>query len=165
MKLKVFTFQFSEKVAGFNDKSLQEFISDKEVIEFTEHFFVHEKTPYLTILISYRDAAMGEGKPVREKTDPRKELDEREKTVYEALRAWRAAVARQEGIPPYMVANNRQIAKMVRIKARTRTMLAGIQGFGETKVNKYGNDILRIIAEHQPVENQPEKGPKEISPS
>jgi len=54
LKLKVFTFRFSESAEGFNDEPLQEFIADKEVIEFSEHFFVHEKTPYLTLLLSYR---------------------------------------------------------------------------------------------------------------
>ena len=37
MKLKVFTFRFSESIDGFDDKPLQEFIADKEVIEFSEH--------------------------------------------------------------------------------------------------------------------------------
>jgi hypothetical protein len=47
LKLKIFTFQFSESAKGFDDKPLQEFIADKEVIEFSEHFFIHENTPYL----------------------------------------------------------------------------------------------------------------------
>lgn len=60
MKLKVFTFRFSEKADGFDDRPMQEFIVDKEVIEFTEHFFVHEKTPFLTVLLAYRDMARDE---------------------------------------------------------------------------------------------------------
>jgi len=39
LKLKVFTFRFSESKDGFNDKSMQEFISEKEVIEFKDYFF------------------------------------------------------------------------------------------------------------------------------
>jgi hypothetical protein len=54
LKLKIFTFRFLESLDGFDDKPLQEFIGDKEVIEFSEHFFIHENTPYLTVMISFR---------------------------------------------------------------------------------------------------------------
>jgi hypothetical protein len=36
LKLKIFTFRFSESIDGFDDKPLQEFIADKEVIVFTD---------------------------------------------------------------------------------------------------------------------------------
>ena len=39
MKLKLFTFRFSESSDGFNDEPLQKFTADKEVVEFTNHFF------------------------------------------------------------------------------------------------------------------------------
>ncbi len=61
MKLRIFTFRFSEKTDGFDDKPMQEFISDKELIEFTEHFFIHNKTPYLAVLVSYRETALMNG--------------------------------------------------------------------------------------------------------
>jgi hypothetical protein len=108
LKLKIFTFRFSETSDGFDDSAMQGFMADKEVIEYTEHFFVHEKTPYLTIVLSYRDIAQDEKKRYNQRQDPRKELDEQEKIMYDALRNWRAARAKQEGIPPYMIANNKQ---------------------------------------------------------
>ena len=53
-----------------------------------------------------------------------RELDEAERKVYDALREWRAGKARQEGIPPYMIANNSQLAKMVKLKAAAKADLA-----------------------------------------
>lgn len=47
MKLKIFTLKFSESSGGFDDEPVQNFITDKEVVEYSEHFFVHEKTPFL----------------------------------------------------------------------------------------------------------------------
>jgi hypothetical protein len=75
LKLKIFTFQFSEAANGFDDKPLQDFITDKEVIEFSEYFFVHENTPYLTVLISYRLSAVDEKRKVERRPDPRKESE------------------------------------------------------------------------------------------
>ena len=108
MKLKIFTFRFSESIDGFDDKPLQEFIADKEVIEFSEHFFIHENTPYLTVLIAYRLLAAEEKRKLDRRQDPRSELDDREKKAYDALRAWRSVRARQDGIPAYMIATNKQ---------------------------------------------------------
>jgi ATP-dependent DNA helicase RecQ len=147
LKLKIFTFQFSESTNGFDDKSLQDFIADKDVIDFAEHFFLHEKTPYLVILISYRLLNHDEKRRDRGQ-DPRKELDEKEKQAYDALRTWRAGRARQEGIPPYLIANNKQLAKMIKLRATTKSALAKVGGIGEAKTAKYGDEIFRIIAQH-----------------
>jgi hypothetical protein len=101
VKLKVFTLRFSGSTEGFDDQPLQEFIADKEVIEFSEHFFIHENSPYLTILIAYRALESRDPRKGIRPTDPRFEFDGVEKEAYDALRAWRAAAAKMEGIPPY----------------------------------------------------------------
>jgi superfamily II DNA helicase RecQ len=148
LKLKIFTFQFSDSIAGFVDKPLQDFIADKEVIDFSEHFFIHEKIPYLKVLISYRLLADDEKRKLKLRRDPTKELDEEEKQAYEALRAWRSARARQEGIPPYMIANNKQLAKLIKLRATTRAALAKVDGIGDAKTAKYGDEILQTITKH-----------------
>ena len=160
MKLKIFTFQFSDSVAGFDDKPLQDFIADKEVIDFSEHFFIHEKIPYLKVLISYRLLAADEKRKLNLRRDPAKELDEEEKLAYDALRAWRSARARQEGIPPYMIANNKQLAKMIKLRATTRAGLGKVDGIGEAKTAKYGDEIVQTITKHLMPEavEAPDKG-------
>ena len=149
MKLKIFTLRFSDSANGFDDTPIQEFTADKEVIEYTEHFFIHDKTPYLTVLLSYREFASDEKQKVYRRSDPRLELDGLEKEAYEALRAWRAAKAKQEGIPPYMIANNKQLAKIVRLKAGTKADLAKVSGIGDAKIQQHGEEILRVLSDHQ----------------
>lgn len=149
MKLKIFTFRFSENFEGFDDTDMQKFIKEKDVIEYSDHFFIHDKTPCLTIIVSYRDIAPDEKSQYSRRNDPRQELNEREKTLYDALRNWRTARAKQEGIPPYIIANNKQLAKMIRIKAKTLSDLVKIDGIGELKVKQYGKEILEIISQHE----------------
>ena len=148
LKLKIFTFQFSDGANGFDDKPLQDFIADKEVIDFSEHFFIHEKIPYLNVLISYRLQAVDEKRKLNLRRDPAKELDEKEKQAYDALRTWRATRARQEGIPPYLIANNKQLAKMIKLRATTKSALAKVGGVGDAKTTKYGDEIMQIIVQH-----------------
>ncbi len=148
MKIKIFTFRFSERSGGFDDETLQKYISDKEVIESTNHFFVHDKIPYLTVLISYRDLSNGERQKGRRYYDYRTDLDEREVGVYNALREWRTIRAGQEGIPPYLIVNNKQVAEMVKLNVRSTTELSKVNGIGEAKIKRYGMDILKILAKY-----------------
>jgi ATP-dependent DNA helicase RecQ len=147
LKLKIFTFQFSESAQGFDDKALQEFTADKEVIEFAEHFFIHENTPYLTVLIAYRLLAAGEKRKLDRRKDPRSELADREKKVYDALRAWRSVRAKQDGIPAYMIATNKQFAQMIKLGATDRAALSRVQGVGEAKIANYGEEIMQVISQ------------------
>jgi len=147
VKLKIFTLKLSNSEDGFDDSVIQDFQAAREIIEVTEHFFVHERTPYLTVLLSYRDTAADEKRkpiPVR-RSDPRDDLDDAEKATYDALRAWRAARAKQEGIPPYVIANNKQLVKMLKLRAENKTGLLKVDGFGEAKAEQYGAEILDIL--------------------
>ena len=152
LKLKVFTLGFSDAAGGFDDAAVQEFLADREVVEVTDHFFVHERMPCLALVICYRDVEAderrrsAEGKrPDQRRSDPREELDDNEKTVYDALRTWRTARAQQDGVPPYVVANNRQLARMVRLRAESKSALLTVQGFGEEKAKHYGEEILQVL--------------------
>ena len=148
MKLKILTLRFLESAGGFDDQPLQAFTADKEVIEFSEHFFLHENAPYLTLVLAYRLASDDVGKRPLPRPDPRRELADDEKPAYDALKAWRAARAKAEGIPPYMIASNKQLAQMIRLKPVSRTALTRIEGIGEAKAAKYGEDILAILVKH-----------------
>ena len=45
MRLKTFTIRFSSASGEFDDAAMQEFLVDKEMVAFTDHFFVHEGEP------------------------------------------------------------------------------------------------------------------------
>jgi superfamily II DNA helicase RecQ len=165
LKLKIFTFHFSESAKGFDDKPLQEFIADKEVIEFSEHFFIHENTPYLTVLLAYRLLAAEEKRKLNRRQDPRSELDDGEKKAYDALRAWRSVRARQDGIPAYMIATNKQLAQMIKLGATDRAALSRVPGVGEAKIANYGAEILQVIAGTlMPESAEEQKSDKESEP-
>jgi ATP-dependent DNA helicase RecQ len=148
LKLKILTLRFLESAGGFDDEPLEAFTADKEVIDFSEHFFVYEKTPYLTLVLAYRLAADDGGKRPLPRPDPRRELAEDERPAYDALKTWRAARAKTEGLPPYLIASNKQLVKMIKMGAANRTALTRIAGIGEAKAAKYGEDILAILAKH-----------------
>ncbi len=62
-----------------------------------------------------------------------------------ALKKWRADAAAAEGVPLYMVAQNKWLEEMVRMPARTLDDLKKIAGFSEWRIQKYGTKIVEIL--------------------
>lgn len=76
--------------------------------------------------------------------------------VFVRLRALRKTVAERDGVPPYGVFNNEQLAEMVRRPVRTRAQLAAIPGVGPARVEKYGAAFLEAL--HQSAPHSIEEG-------
>lgn len=53
MKLKIFTLRLNPVTGFFDDGELVNFQLGKDVIEISEHFLVHEKTPTLLLVLRY----------------------------------------------------------------------------------------------------------------
>jgi hypothetical protein len=101
MKLKILTLRLDPAMGKFDDRELAEFQMGKDVIELSEHFLVHEKTPTLALVLRYRelpDGARPSAEAVRK--DWREELDAQGKRIYDEMRLWRGRKAKAEGMPP-----------------------------------------------------------------
>ncbi len=64
---------------------------------------------------------------------------------FESLKAWRAEVAREHGLPAYVIFQNVTLAEMARQHPRTLDELSGISGVGAKKLEAYGEDLLRVL--------------------
>jgi ATP-dependent DNA helicase RecQ len=67
--------------------------------------------------------------------------------LFAALREWRRAAAAQNNIPPYVIFHDATLAAIAAARPRTLRDLASVQGVGETKLARYGGDILKLIAD------------------
>lgn len=67
--------------------------------------------------------------------------------IYKELRAYRLAKSREENIKPYYIFNDNQLKDLIRKKPASKEELKQVSGFGDIKVNKYGEDILAIVKE------------------
>ena len=75
------------------------------------------------------------------------ELDGDGQLLFEALRAWRLGVAREAGMAPFMVASDRTLRDIARLRPRTPDELALAYGIGRHKADRYGAAVLRVVAE------------------
>jgi ATP-dependent DNA helicase PIF1 len=65
--------------------------------------------------------------------------------VLEALQKWRTKIATEMSKPPYIIASNKTLEHVAALKPQTPEELLGVTGFGTTKVEKYGKDVLEIV--------------------
>ena len=72
-------------------------------------------------------------------------LDTAATALFDALKAWRAEVAREHNLPAYIVFHDATLAEMAREQPATLDALAGISGVGAKKLEAYGAEILRVL--------------------
>ncbi len=67
----------------------------------------------------------------------------------EALRTWRNNRARTDGVPAYVVAGNRTLAAIATSEPADQAELLACEGIGPTKLERYGEAILELVAAHR----------------
>ncbi|WP_029088769.1 DNA helicase RecQ [Brevibacterium album] len=72
-------------------------------------------------------------------------LEEGQKEVFEALRAWRTSVAKEKQIPPYMVFSDATLVGVVEARPATTGALGTVSGVGAKKLAEYGEAILEVL--------------------
>ena len=72
-------------------------------------------------------------------------LSDDQRVVWERLRSWRAATAKAQGVPAYVVFHDATLAEVARQCPQTLDALAGISGVGAAKLERYGADLLATL--------------------
>lgn len=83
-----------------------------------------------------RATAKDEGQPLS--------LSERD--CLEALKAWRAGVAREHNLPAFVIFHDATLRAIAGRKPETLADLDGIAGIGQKKREAYGADVLRVVS-------------------
>jgi ATP-dependent DNA helicase RecQ len=63
------------------------------------------------------------------------------------LRTWRSNIARERGVPAYVVLHDATIDGIVRAWPTTLDELRGVPGIGDKKLEHYGEELLRLVRE------------------
>jgi ATP-dependent DNA helicase RecQ len=66
--------------------------------------------------------------------------------VFERLRAWRAATAKEQGVPAYVIFHDATLRQIATELPSTLAELGTISGVGETKLARYGDGVLAALA-------------------
>ncbi len=115
MQVRILTFPFDDHLGGFDDAPLQALAREQQLISVREYFFERDGKPYLALVVT---CAIGPLAQPRERaarsqrvSPPWRELLTKEaEPLFSTLRSWRAQRSLADGVPPYIVCTNRQLA-------------------------------------------------------
>jgi ATP-dependent DNA helicase RecQ len=74
------------------------------------------------------------------------DLPEAATGVFERLRAWRAAAAKEQGVPAYVIFHDATLREIAARSPSTPAELGTVSGVGEHKLAKYGQQVLDTLA-------------------
>ncbi len=122
-----------------------------EIVSVVEHFFFHDGLPRLLLVVRKsttrrRIARLGPAGRTAPKDDPRLGLTADEAELYDRLRDWRRGRSEADGVPVYVIFNNRELAEVARRRPSSLTALREVPGIGQNKAQRYGPDLLRMLA-------------------
>ena len=146
---------FNSQVGVFDDEAFNQFAKDKELVSVNDYLFQRDEMPYLTLVVKYKQSspttvvmASSEKIPDKNKGNEewRKLLDDNSMPLFNTLRQWRNEKSRDDGIPPYIILNNKQLAEVCQRRPQSKYDLMKVEGVGKAKAEKYGDEILKVTS-------------------
>jgi superfamily II DNA helicase RecQ len=128
------------------EEALNHFLASHRVLAIDRSFVQDQANSGWSLCVSFEP---GESRPQpdgkRLRVDYREVLNEGDFAVFARLRALRKELSDAEGVPPYALFTNEQLAEMVQRVVRTPAAMLEISGIGETRLKKYGRRFLDLL--------------------
>ena len=70
--------------------------------------------------------------------------------LFDALRELRTEIAREQGVPPYIIFHDKTLNEMAEQQPVTLEQMRGINGVGEQKLQRYGERFLGLLCGQSP---------------
>ncbi len=100
----------------------------------------------LTCRVCGRPLATGAERKLRRHADCPAAHDE---VLWESLRAWRKATADAAGVPAFVVFTDATLQAIAELQPRSQAELGTVSGVGPAKLDRYGADVLAVVAAHR----------------
>ncbi|STC96320.1 HRDC domain-containing protein [Chryseobacterium carnipullorum] len=147
MKVKVFKIRLTEEFLYKDQKMLDQFLEVNEIIK-VETAFVNDES-YWSVVLYFEEpkaakSIVKEPKAVKYSAD-NDVLNSDEEKILDALKYWRSEKAKEQNLPTYFIASNKELMSVAKYKPVKKEELLDIKGFGKHKIENYGEEILEIL--------------------
>jgi hypothetical protein len=140
--------QLIEYIKKANNETNMNESSDKRMLQLAQFYLDSNKPNKINYCDKYSDLIYKDSR-----VENKKELKSDESisqykinnTLFIHLKEYRLNKSREENIKPYLIYNNKQMDSLMIHMPKDIGELKNISGFGEVKVDKYGEDILEIL--------------------
>lgn len=147
MKVKVFKIRLPKEFLYKDQKMLDDFLEVNEIIK-VETAFVNDEC-YWSVILYFEELKavknmVKEPKAVKYSVE-NDVLSSDEEKILNALKYWRSEKAKEQNLPTYFIASNKELMSVARYKPVKKEELLDIKGFGKHKIENYGEEILEIL--------------------
>jgi len=149
MKIKVLKVRIADEFLQKDQSMIDDFLDNHDILN-VETAFVQNDNFWSVILY------FNETKTVLKKNivkDPKtlkysaedEMLNNDEIKILDALKLWRSEKAKEQNLPSYFIATNKELVSVAKYKPAKKEELLDIKGFGKHKIENYGEEILEIL--------------------
>ncbi|KQK25866.1 aldolase [Chryseobacterium aquaticum] len=149
MNIKVLKVRISDEFLLQDQKMIDDFLNNHEIIK-VETAFVHDENFWSVVLYfneyktDVKKNTVKDAKAAKYSADD-DTLNSDEIEILEALKLWRSEKAREQNLPSYFIATNKELISVAKYKPAKIEELLDIKGFGKHKIENYGEEILEIL--------------------
>jgi len=161
MQLKI--FRIPSVGNDLLEEELNVFLRSKKILKVDSYLSQEPGGPAWCFCVQYTED--GRGPKGKSEVDWREKLPPVVFARFAQLRELRKALAEREGVPPYAVFNNEELAGIARLGKPSRAEMLKIKGIGEQKMEKYGAVFLEEMKKmlDKPPEPLPATAPASTS--
>jgi len=159
MRIDFFTIPVQAGAEATED--LNRLLSSARILTVDRQFVADGANSFWSICVVSQTGPLRSGKSGASKkgaVDYRDVLNAEDFAVYAKLRDLRKQLAERDGVPPYAVFTNEQLAAIVQDSVNSLTALKKIDGVGDARVDKYGISVLTLL---QSIAGKPKDPPNE----
>ena len=146
MKVKVLKVRLSDDFIQHDQKVLDRFLGENNVLKF-ESAFVKDDEGYWSVILYYEELKMtvNDSKTPKYSAENDAELNDDEIKILDSLKLWRTEKAKDQNLPVYFIATNKELLSIAKYKPVKKEELLDIKGFGKHKIENYGEEIIEIL--------------------
>jgi len=146
MKVKVLKVRLSDDFIEHDQKVLDRFLGENNVLKF-ESAFVKDDEGYWSVILCYEELKMtvNDSKTPKYSAENDAELNADEIKILDSLKLWRTEKAKDQNLPVYFIATNKELLSIAKYKPVKKEELLDIKGFGKHKIENYGEEIIEIL--------------------
>lgn len=147
MRMKIFKVRLQEPFLHSDQQNLNEFLEKHDIVK-VETAFVNDES-YWSVVLYFEELKITQNvvkDPKALKYSVEDEaLSPDEEKILDALKLWRAEKAKEQNLPSYFIATNKELMSVAKYKPAKKEELLDIKGFGKHKIENYGEEILEIL--------------------
>ncbi|MDV4150286.1 NERD domain-containing protein [Clostridium sp. AL.422] len=126
-------------------------LSDEELKSKAEKILSWHKNDKMSYINKYKsllEEVNAYNSSIKSDSEIKVESNNINEEIIQKLKAFRLKKSREEGNKPYFIFSDKQMMDIIDKMPKNKTELKQVSGFGDIKVGKYGEDIIKIISKY-----------------